>query len=53
MDKAFQGTVVNRAMPSLHEGSLEIKLTVPFSFRALNFDKCLPSCRLSPVIAKT
>ena len=27
-DKAFQGTVVNRALSSLHRGSLQIKLTV-------------------------
>ena len=25
-DKAFKGTVVNLALPSLHEGSLEITL---------------------------
>ena len=29
-DKAFQGTVVNRALPFLHGGSLEYTLTVPF-----------------------
>ena len=29
-EKAFKGTVVNRALPSLHGGSLEITLTVPF-----------------------
>ena len=28
-DKAFKGNVVNRAAPFLHEGSLEITLTVP------------------------
>ena len=28
-DKGFKGTIVNRALPSLHEGSLEIMLTVP------------------------
>ena len=28
-DKGFKGTVVNRALPSLHKGSLEITLTVP------------------------
>ena len=27
--KDFKGTVVNRTLPSLHEGSLEITLTVP------------------------
>ena len=27
-DKAFKGTVVNHALPSLHEGSLVNKLTV-------------------------
>ena len=36
MDKAFQGTLVNRAMQSLHEGSLEITLTVSFSFLELS-----------------
>ena len=39
--KGFKGTVVNRALPSLHEGSLEIALTVPLNmtvFRlSLNF----------------
>ena len=28
LDKAFQGTVVNRALPSLHCGSFEITVTV-------------------------
>jgi len=28
-NNAFEGTVVNRAMPSFHEGSLEIKFTIP------------------------
>ncbi len=28
-DTAFKGVIVNRALPSLHEGSLEITLTVP------------------------
>ena len=28
--KCFQGAVVNRAYPSLNEGSLEITLSVPF-----------------------
>ena len=28
-DKAFKATVVNRALPSLHGGLLEITLTVP------------------------
>ena len=28
-DTSFKDTVVNRTMPSLHEGSLEIALTVP------------------------
>ena len=27
--KGFKGTVVNRVLPSLHGGSLEIMLTVP------------------------
>ena len=30
-DKAFKGTVVNRTLSSLHEGSLEITLTVSLS----------------------
>ena len=30
-EKAFQGTVVNRALSSLHWGLLEIKLTVPLT----------------------
>ena len=29
-DKAFKGTVVNRALPSLHGGWLEITALVPF-----------------------
>ena len=33
LDKAFKGTVVNRALPSLHGGSLEITLTVPLKSR--------------------
>ena len=33
-DKAFKDTVVNRALPSLHRGSLEITHTVPLN---LNF----------------
>ena len=28
-DKAFKGTVVNRALPSLYGGSLKIRFTVP------------------------
>ena len=28
-DQGFNGTVVNRALPSFHGGSLEITLTVP------------------------
>ncbi len=31
LDKAFKGTLVNRASPSLHEVSLEITHTVPLS----------------------
>ena len=30
LDKAFKGTVMNRALSSLHGDSLEIMLTVPF-----------------------
>ena len=33
MKKGFKGTVVNRALPSLHGGSLEITLTVPLSLK--------------------
>ena len=29
IDKAFKGTVVNQALSCLHEGSIEITLTVP------------------------
>ena len=29
-DKAFNYTIVNPALPSLHDGSLETTLTVPF-----------------------
>ena len=36
-EKAFKGTVVNQTLPSLHEGSLAILLTVPLksSFQEL------------------
>ena len=30
-DKSLKGIVVNRALPSLHGGSLEFTLTVPLS----------------------
>ena len=30
-DKSFKDTVLNRALPSLHRGSLEITLTVPLN----------------------
>jgi len=29
--QGFNGTVVNRALPSLHGGSLEITLTIPLN----------------------
>ena len=29
MRKGFEGTVVNQILPSLHGGSLEVRLTVP------------------------
>ena len=32
-DKAFKGTVVNRVLPSLHEGPFEIEITVTISLR--------------------
>ena len=32
-DKGIKGTVVNRAMPSMHRGSLEITLTVPLKIK--------------------
>ena len=35
--KAFKGTVVNRVLPSLHEGSLEIMFTVPLSSPVAEF----------------
>ena len=35
-DKAVVGTVVNRALPSLHKGSLEITLTVPLKWHEIN-----------------
>jgi len=30
-DKAFKGTYINQALPSLHGGSIEITLTVPLN----------------------
>ena len=30
-EKAFKGTVVNRAFPAVHGGTLKITLTVPFN----------------------
>ena len=36
-DNAFKGTVVSRALPPLHGGSLEITLTVPL--KVLNIGK--------------
>ena len=39
-ERAFKGTVVNRALASLHGGSLEITLTVPFAgLNILNDDR--------------
>ena len=35
MDKAFKGTVVNRALSYLHGESLEITLAVPSSLNVL------------------
>ena len=29
LDKAFKGTVVNRALPSLHGGTLKLRLQSP------------------------
>ena len=37
--QSFMGTVVNRALPSLHKGSLEITLTVPWNSLYLNYIK--------------
>ena len=37
IDKAVKGTVVNRTLSSLHEGSLEITLTQPLSFSCNNY----------------
>ena len=62
-DTAFKGTVVNRALSSLHGGSLEFTLTVPLTFffatmwkissffylkNSLNF---IPFCRRNPPIS--
>ena len=35
-DKAFKGTVVNRTLPSLYGGSLEITLTAPLGANLSN-----------------
>ena len=34
---SVKGTVINRAMPSLNEGSLEITLTLPVSLKLRKF----------------
>ena len=39
LDIAFNGTVVNRALSSLHGESLKIALTVPF--KSMDYDLCL------------
>ena len=36
-DKAFKGTAVNLALPSLHGGSLEIARTVPLTKKFQGF----------------
>ena len=43
-DKTFQGTLVHRALTSLHGGSLEIMLSVPLILAAknLNIDQLKP-----------
>ena len=40
-DKAFKGTVVNKALPSLHGGSLEITLTVPLIYTYAVYIFCI------------
>ena len=37
---ASKGTVVNRALPSLHGGSLEIALKFPTGYEILRLRKC-------------
>ena len=45
-NKAFKDTVVNRALPSLHRGSLEITLTVSLSLKINSiYLVCIP-CRM-------
>ena len=51
-DKALKGTVVNRTLPSLHEGSLEITLTVPLT-QGYNIRKVNCSCVYSAYILKS
>ena len=37
LDKGFKGTTVNPTLPSLHEGSLNIKLTVSLNKESLEW----------------
>ena len=39
-NQVYMGTIVNRALPSLHWGSLKVTLTVPFSPK-LTSPKCV------------
>ena len=41
-DKGFKGTVVNRALPSLHEGSLKTTCTVPLHEGLLEISRTFP-----------
>ena len=40
-DKAFKGTVVNRTLPSLQGGSIEINLAVLLAYDFLLFHKTM------------
>ena len=51
-DKALKGTVLNRTLPYLHEGSLEITLTVPLT-QGYNIRKVNCSCVYSAYILKS
>ena len=51
LDKAFKGTVVNRALLSLHEGSLKITLTVPLKANYDILKTCFPP--FLPMICQT
>jgi len=44
LHKGFQGTIVNRALPFLNGGSLEIMLTVPLSEMGLYMQCTVHNC---------